>query len=539
MTVELRVHPSFFKEFATKTWVSPNEIIKELIENSFDEDATKVLISVFNNGSICVEDNAGMSEEGMEKFLLLGSPHKKLETISPRLKRIRTGRYGTGRLSFLTSFEKMKIKTKKGVYNKAIIIDENALNNLFTGNSIINEIKEKQLSRNGTQLNLYEAKIAIDLVKLIKEIRKLPILRQPLFQVFIKQTDQFYEWDFENAELIRPQEIQGYKIPVNLEEGKILGEIIVARRPLTEEEKGIGIMIGNHIVVRSSFGLESKLNRITGLIRCDNLTSRFADKSAIIEDNSYIKFNKIIKQFILDEIIPKLAEYEDVLITKEESRIYKEIDKVLGQAVVENLESVEIEDFETVTSTNLQRTEVKSPSSSQTTISRLPKTNSKPDTSNSGETSSSYNKYDKINTDSILDHQPYNDLLFQDYSNPQTQTLSNTQESNDGQNKLRKIKTLSRTFALRKIGYKVIPYEDESDSRDGFTNEEIVFVNKANSAYRAEAERGDEFLLRHIIRIVAEAIAEEKHPEGKDALELQNKLIAEAIKIHNMAKRKR
>ena len=137
-----------------------------------------------------------------------------------------------------------------------------------------------------------------------------------MFQVFIKQSEHFREWDFENAELIRPQEIQGYKIPVNLEEGKILGEIIVAKRPLMEEEKGIGIMIGNHIVVRSSFGLESKLNRITGLIRCDNLTSRFADKSAIIEDDSYLKFNKIIKQFILDEILPKLADYEDVLITK-------------------------------------------------------------------------------------------------------------------------------------------------------------------------------------------------------------------------------
>ncbi len=41
MTVELKVHPSFFKEFATKTWVSPNDIIKEMIENAFDEDATK------------------------------------------------------------------------------------------------------------------------------------------------------------------------------------------------------------------------------------------------------------------------------------------------------------------------------------------------------------------------------------------------------------------------------------------------------------------------------------------------------------------
>jgi hypothetical protein len=92
---------------------------------------------------------------------------------------------------------------------------------------------------------------------------------------------------------------------------------------------------------------------------------------------------------------------------------------------------------------------------------------------------------------------------------------------------------------LKKIGYKVIPYEDETDSRYGFTNENVVFVNKSNSAYRAEAERGDEFLLRHIIRIVAEAIAEEKHPEGKDALELQNRLIGEAIKIHNLQSKKK
>jgi hypothetical protein len=32
---------------------------------------------------------------------------------------------------------------------------------------------------------------------------------------------------------------------------------------------------------------------------------------------------------------------------------------------------------------------------------------------------------------------------------------------------------------------------------------------------------------------VAEAIAESKHPEGKNALELQNRLVAEAIRIHD------
>src|SRR5215475_2283288 len=113
MTTTLRVHPSFFREFATKTWVSPTEIIKELIENAFDEDATKVVVTLLQNGSISIEDDAGMDQNGMDKFLLLGSPHKKVESISPKLKRIRTGRYGTGRLSFLTSFESMKIRTKR------------------------------------------------------------------------------------------------------------------------------------------------------------------------------------------------------------------------------------------------------------------------------------------------------------------------------------------------------------------------------------------------------------------------------------------
>jgi hypothetical protein len=152
MPTELKVHPSFFKEFATKTWVSPTEIVKELVENAFDEDATKVLVTVMSNGSIAVEDDSGMDQNGMEKFLLLGSPHKKVESISPKLKRIRTGRYGTGRLSFLTSFESMKIRTKRGGFTKSIVIDAEVLENLYTGNAKLDELKEPALKRDGTEL---------------------------------------------------------------------------------------------------------------------------------------------------------------------------------------------------------------------------------------------------------------------------------------------------------------------------------------------------------------------------------------------------
>jgi len=547
MSIQLKVHPSFFKEFATKTWVSPYEIVKELIENAFDEDATQILITILNTGSIVIEDDAGMDAEGIEKFLLLGSPHKKIEAISPKLKRSRTGRYGTGRLSFLTSFKSMKIKTKKNNYNKCLIIDENSLNQLFSGNSLLNEIKEKPLGRNGTELTLSNAKMNIDPLKLYKEIRKLAILRQPMFQIFIKQSNSFSEWDRDNAEIVKAQDIQGYRIPVNLDNNQITGEIVVARRPLTEEEKGIGVMIGNHIVVRTNFGFDAKLNRITGLLRCDALTSRFADKSALIEDDAFYNFNKHVKQFIIDEVIPKLTEYEDVLITKEEFRIYREIDKVLGQAVIENLESVEVEEeeeeggYETVeekvTISNEDRL---------TENSSTPKFKNQDNKFSTGEnyenSSVQFSKNKDQSNSSILEHQTIHSENEPRYYNPneRTQTFPNFHASNNlDKTQIKKIKTLKRTFALKKIGYKVIPYEDGSDSRYGFTNENVVFVNKANSAYKAESERGDEFLLRHIIRLVAEAIAEEKHPEGKDALELQNRLIGEAIKIHNLHSRKK
>src|ERR687885_621596 len=349
MNAELKVHPSFFREFATKTWVSPTDIVKELVENAFDEDATQVIVTIQDNGDLVIEDNAGMDNDDMEKFLLLGSPHKANESISPRLKRIRTGRYGTGRLSFLTSFEKMKIRTKRNNFALSALIDTSTVDKLFSGNASLATLSEPPLMRDGTELTLINSKVPIDIYRLSKELRKLAILRQPMFEIYIKSADSFKEWDFNGVQPVKAPEVQGHRIPVNLDNGRITGEIIIARRPLADEERGIAVMVGNHIVTRSNFGFDTKLNRVTGFVRCDSLTTRFADKSAIIEDDEYAKFNQLMKTFVIDTIIPGLTEYEDVLITREESKIYREIDKVLGQAMIDTLElEEEVQGYEMV-----------------------------------------------------------------------------------------------------------------------------------------------------------------------------------------------
>ncbi len=550
MTTELRVHPSFFREFATKTWVSPNEIVKELIENAFDEDATISIVTIMKDGSVVIEDNAGMGQDSMEKFLLLGSPHKKHDRISPKLKRVRTGRYGTGRLSFLTSFESMKIRTKRDNFEKTILIDGNTLDRLFNGNVLLDELHESSLGRNGTELTLKGLKTIIDAFRLIKEIRKLAILRQPMFEVYIKEAEKFAEWDFIGAQQIIAPEIQGHRLGLNLEDGRITGEIVIARRPLTEDEKGIAIMVGNHIVTRGTFGFDTKLSRVTGFVRDDALTSRFADKSAIIEDEEYAKFNQAMRTFIIETVLPSLTEYEDVLITREESKIYREIDKVLGQAIVENLETHhEVEGYEIIDvdekapidggeATATAFTNISSDENSSLIVPKgaQPHAGTKIESPAMSETSSTQQRQIQQPTPPV-GSPPTTDktnLLLQ-----QEQVVALSTPGNKVITKQIKKPILKRTFALKKVGYKVIPYEDEYDSRYSFKNENVVFVNKANSTYKAESTRGEEFLLRHIISIVAEALAETKHPEGKDALELQNRLVAEAIRIHDRALVKR
>ncbi len=584
--MELKVHPSFFKEFATKTWISPYEIVRELIENAFDEDATDVLVTVLDNGNVVIEDNAGMNSNSMDKFLILGSPHKAEEILSPKLKRLRTGRYGTGRLSFLTSFDQMKIKTRLDDFSKTITIDGNTLEELITGRAKLNEIREPKLDRNGTEILLIGSKISIDINKLSKEIKKLSILKYPLFEVYIKSANSIKEWDMSDSQVIRSPDIQGYKLEVNLDNPRTTGEITIARRPLGQDEKGIAIMVGNHVVLRSTFGFDNKLSRVTGYVKCDELTSRFADKSALIENDTYHTFNQNVKTFIIDQVLPSLTEYEDVLITREESKIYKEIDKVMGQAVLETLEPVEeIQGFESV--------EISSPvgedgtDDSGHTKDSLPGNsdsilgheNNKNDNvsftltqgdrnndldigddnseqnSNSNfddlnakkalKTSSSDNYID--NRDKILNNSEIsnsaNEFALNDSTN--RESASSTQVSNNNYNdnlandtngmirKTVRKPILKKTFTLKKIGYKVIPYEDETDPRYSFTNENIVFVNKAHSTYKVEAQRGDEFLFRHITNIVAEVVVGSKYPEAKDILEIQNKLISEAIKIHD------
>jgi hypothetical protein len=514
--VRLTVSKDFFLQFASKTWLSPFSIIRELVEDCYDEDATRVIVTLAENYAV-VEDDVGMDSEALEKFLVVGSIHKQFEPYSPRFNRPRTGRYGTGRLSFLAFFKAMKVKTRKRGFSASILVDEECIAGLAEGSSQAKVLSEPTLGRDGSEIWLLNAKSSLDVKRVVKELRELPILREPFFEVWVR-VGEFKPWSLEGAVKVEPPEIVGDKIPVSLE--GMTGEITVASRPLSEDERGIAVLHGGHMVTRSLFGFPpSQMNRITGYVRCDWLTVRFADKAGIIEDEAYERFRNTVRRFIASEVLPKAAEAEDRL-SYGEVQAFKTIDRILSAVVLEEA-TPRIEAAVEMPQTAAQpgqpapqptRQTAEQPQASTTPAATPVVPAAEPPTVQPP-TQPAVRLPEPQLREQLPPLQP-----LQPSQPPTMQPLQPAQP-----------KLPPRKVSL-KLGYQVLPYASEEDDREYFVDGKTIFVNKKHPAYVKELSRGRDFLIRYVLRIVASVLAAEKCPQQTEALEEANKLIAEVLK---------
>ncbi len=519
--MRLTVSRDFFVQFASKTWLSPLSVIRELVEDSYDEDATRVIVTVGESYAV-VEDDVGMDADALEKFLVVGSTHKQLEPYSPRFNRPRTGRYGTGRLSFLAFFKAMKVKTRRDGFSASLLIDEECVAGLASGSSQAKTVEEPPLDRNGSEIWLLQSKSALDAKKIIKELRELPILRQPFFEVWVR-VGEFKPWSLEGAVKLEPPEILGERIPVSLE--GITGEIVVSSRPLSEEERGIAVLHGGHMVTRSLFGFSpSQMSRITGFVRCDWLTVRFADKAGIIEDEAYERFRSLVKRFIASEVLPKAAEAQDSL-SYSEVQAFKTIDRILS-SIMEEAEKP-LEAIPETPQTALQETQTALPAQLQPAQQVL-------------EVSQALVKQEMAPVREAATVSPETTPpLVQPQAVSQPSELapraqppvqpSAPIERVKQVEKAKRAPPIPKKVNLR-LGYQVVPYASEEDEREYFVDGKTIFVNKRHPAYVKELGRGRDFLVRYVLRIVASVLASEQCPGETRALERANQFIAEALK---------
>ena len=108
----IRVDKQIVNLLSRSTYESFPRVLRELVSNSYDADATKVTVTIsLNSNEIQVVDNGnGMSPQQFEYFLTIAGSSRSPK-LSPRYKRERIGQFGVGFLAAFPFCNEMVVET--------------------------------------------------------------------------------------------------------------------------------------------------------------------------------------------------------------------------------------------------------------------------------------------------------------------------------------------------------------------------------------------------------------------------------------------
>lgn len=538
------VENSFLAELVQRLSKNSAQAVLELVQNSYDADATKVLVTFLPDGLV-VEDDAGMNEEQIRSFHRVGGMHED-EEFTKSGRRI-VGKYRFGRLLVLGVYEKMEVRTRVDSFVDATVITFQDLYRLSQG-SVTTSISKPPLKRTrGSEFFLSSRKADIDFDECVKLLEQQPFLRTPGFEVYVKKADAFVEWDFRNAKRVYPREIPGIKLPVKIDDGtiKIEGVITIANDsalPLAEEDRGVGVVVSGLLVTRTYFGFEVskyRLDRITGYVECNNLHTTFGTKDRLIEDENYRNFVEKMKSFFEDVVIPKLHDVDVKLINKTELKLLKKVDKVLGKVLTQFdwLFPVQEEKkkIPAVLKSLLPRRDIiKVQKESSAIIIEAGASNEEKKNLEFQLQPLHQQAEDTFTTQPTTSSELYHpDSPIFNTSSPATESQeTQTTPSTTSQEEKRNVQRSKRiAHYLHDVGIIVMFYEDATDERPSYCNPNFilqgipvkaVFINKKHPSYIRSEEKNN--LPQHLIRLITNEIIAMGYKESEEAIRIANKM---------------
>lgn len=113
--LEFTVDAALLRELGERLVGQPHIALAELIKNSYDADATQVVLTFSDDAIVVSDDGHGMDDMSFERFWMrIGSPHKSEAEKSPVFHRPLTGSKGVGRLSAQFLADRLVLTTSAG-----------------------------------------------------------------------------------------------------------------------------------------------------------------------------------------------------------------------------------------------------------------------------------------------------------------------------------------------------------------------------------------------------------------------------------------
>ena len=330
--------PHLIETLADRTFTAES-FIKEFIMNSYEADAERVEITIYNNGEVVIEDSgkyAGMTEEDINAFLTIATRYKTKKRFTKHYKRPIAGEMGIGRLSFFKAFNVLEVETEKDGRRLRFSLSEPLFNEVARKGRVSVDIDEEPpTGKNGTKLRFMglkdkEYQVTPEQVRRIIEsqFRFLLIKTRGPFKIFVNGVEVKPRRLPSGARkividrVVEGVDIKGFKAV----DSKITGFIIL----LKEKEKdpafrGMQLYIrGSPIGPRRSLGeflgdkiLDSVIpfDKVTGEIEAPFLRPSASRQWVDVNHISFIKFKEVMGE-IAEEILEEIRQQRETKIKK-------------------------------------------------------------------------------------------------------------------------------------------------------------------------------------------------------------------------------
>jgi len=265
-TIPVRVDRSHLITIGRRLYSQSLELIRELVNNAYDADATEVRITIREDEIEVADNGSGMDLAGLEQYFNIGSQEKLYRDISPKFKRQRIGQFGIGKFAGLSAADRFEVWTKRGDFSARVVFDRKDWERGGEEWSLPLETFPGHPGRpDGTRVVLSQVTKKLDPFKVERKVIESVPIKAPSFAVYV------------NDSRVRAVRVPGRKLPFleGTEFGLVHGEIILASLPRPEvEEVGIEIKVKGVTVRRDLFGMERwgrAAERIMGEIHADFL----------------------------------------------------------------------------------------------------------------------------------------------------------------------------------------------------------------------------------------------------------------------------
>jgi len=332
MTIPVRVDRSHLITIGKRLYTESLELIRELVNNAYDADASEVRITIREDEIEVADNGLGMDLEGLKQYFNIGSQEKIYHDLSPRYRRQRIGQFGIGKFASLSASDRFEVITRKGDFCAQVVFDRKDWEKGVGEWALPLELLQPIPGRgDGTRVVLRQVTRRLDPSRVERKVIESVPIKVPNFAVYV------------NDSRVHAVPVPGRKLPFmeGTDFGLVHGEIVLASLPRPDpSEVGLEVKVKGVTVRRDLFGMEKwgkSAAKIMGEVHADFLPVTSDRSGFVIDGPEYAAFLSAMEK-VKAEIRTQVDQMRDKGENRKITRALREAMERVEKALLQHRE---------------------------------------------------------------------------------------------------------------------------------------------------------------------------------------------------------